>query len=90
MICFQFKMLPDEKNGCACEAGWQGERCDKCVPYWDCPNKNVNDQNSTDGLACLRPNQCFCKLGGTAIESDDKALCNNEDINGVGATDPNA
>ena len=46
--------------------------------------------NSWLGVGICCPNQCFCKLGGTAIESDDKALCNNEDINGVGATDPNA
>ena len=33
------QILDNGENGCACEAGWQGEKCDKCVPYWNCPNQ---------------------------------------------------
>ena len=66
------------------------EKCDQCVPYWDCPNKNVVDSNDLNGLACMDPNQCWCKQGGGAISGDKSEICNNEDINGPGAINPNA
>jgi hypothetical protein len=40
-------------------------------------------------LACLLPNQCWCKTGGAAVDHEDAHLCNSDSINGVGATDPN-
>ena len=87
---FYFQILgnsTDPKNGCACEAGWQGEKCDKCVPYWNCPNQNVNDPDDADGLACSLPNQCFCKVTGDMVSSDDGHLCNSDAIN-AGASPP--
>lgn len=76
-------------NGCVCEVGWQGENCEYCVPYWNCPNENYNDLLSADGLACLLPNECWCKDGGVAHDDADFGhLCNNPDINGD-ATNPN-
>jgi len=86
-------MLPGSANGCVCEAGWQGENCEYCVPYWSCPNQNHNDTSDANGLACLMPNECWCKSGGPAVSSTDQHLCNNEDINGTpgsnGVVDPN-
>jgi len=88
-VCLE-GLLPNGKNGCACEAGWQGEKCDHCVPYWDCPNKNVVDPSDPNGIACKEPNQCWCKQGGDAITGDKSEMCNIEDINGPGAINPNA
>ena len=78
------------RNGCACEAGWQGEKCDQCVPYWNCPNQNVDNFDSPDGLSCILPNQCWCKAGGAAVDHEEAHLCNSEAINGALAIDPNA
>ena len=91
---FKFKILPGPSNGCICEAGWQGENCEYCVPYWSCPNQNHNDTSDANGLACLEPNECWCKSDGPAATTSDHAsLCNNEDINGTpglnGVVDPN-
>ena len=47
-----------EKDGthfCRCNLGWQGEACNACVPYWECPYKG-------DG-ACEKPNECRCPTG---------------------------
>lgn len=80
-ICLE-DILDNGENGCACEAGWQGEKCDKCVPYWNCPNQNVDDPLSDDGLACVLPNQCICKSGGPALNDERGHLCNASAING--------
>ena len=77
-----FQILDNGENGCACEAGWQGEKCDKCVPYWNCPNQNVDDPDSEDGLACVLPNQCLCKTAGPAHDDERGHLCNASAING--------
>ena len=52
-------------NYCLCENGWRGDSCEKCRPYWNCPNQ--------DDTACINPNQCFCN----GIVSDPNGLCGN-------------
>ena len=59
----------DPDNCCICETGWQGEKCDQCVPYWDCPERG----NS----ACVRPNECICN---TPSINDPKGLCGNANL----------
>ena len=46
---------------CICDPGWRGSNCNKCTPYWACPNQSDN--------ACNQPNECLCDTG--------EALCNN-------------
>ena len=50
---------------CNCANGWSGPKCDKCVPYWSCPNKSPS--------ACTKPNECLCP-GHLGLQ--DK-ICNN-------------
>ena len=76
------------RNGCACDIGWMGEKCDTCVPYWSCPYK-ITDPNDVagiaeNGLACEEPNQCWCRIGSTIYLTDKagKCLCNTYSING--------
>ena len=76
-------------NACACEVGWKGEKCDMCVPYWNCPN-NITDPNdlqgiAENGLACEVPNQCWCKIGSPIWLKDKKrkCICNAASINGI-------
>ena len=51
---------------CACHLGWRGLSCEKCQPYWDCPNQEDD--------ACRVPNECLCD------SSVDHPLCNNDAI----------
>ena len=46
---------------CICDPGWRGSNCNKCTPYWACPNQSDS--------ACNQPNECLCDTG--------EALCNN-------------
>ncbi len=50
---------------CICNSGWRDEACDKCSPYWNCPNQKFD--------ACDHPNECFCH----GNENDPELLCNN-------------
>ncbi len=50
---------------CICNSGWRDEACDKCSPYWNCPNQKYD--------ACDHPNECFCH----GNENDPELLCNN-------------
>ena len=58
------------ENCCICETGWSGEACDRCVPYWDCPEL-VEE-------ACVNPNECICT---TPNLNDPKGLCQHPKIN---------
>ena len=60
----------DPENCCICETGWSGEACDRCVPYWDCPE--------TVEESCVNPNECICT---TPNLNDPKELCQNPKIN---------
>ena len=46
---------------CICDPGWRGSNCNKCTPYWACPNQSES--------ACNQPNECLCDTG--------EPLCNN-------------
>ena len=59
-------MANDPENFCICETGWSGEACDRCVPYWDCPE--------TVEESCVNPNECICT---TPNLNDPKELCQN-------------
>ena len=51
-------------NFCACYPGWRGLNCEKCQPYWACPNQEAD--------ACNFPNECLCD------SSIHHPLCNND------------
>ena len=51
---------------CACHSGWRGVNCEKCQPYWACPNQEDD--------ACNQPNECFCD------SSFNDPLCNNTSL----------
>merc|ERR1739848_108472 len=56
-----------------CETGWQGDSCDRCVPYWECPQPD-------NGIpACINPNDCICTTSGL---SDPKGLCGHSELGG--------
>ena len=63
------KILLNFQNFCVCENGWRGDSCEKCRPYWRCPNQETD--------ACVNPNQCICN--GTV--SDPDLLCGNTFLN---------
>ena len=64
------------ENFCVCETGWQGDSCDRCVPYWECPQPNTRS-----GIpACVNPNDCICTTPGLA---DPKGLCGHEELGGT-------
>ena len=54
------------ENFCLCNTGWQGDSCDDCCPYWNCPETNGT-------IACLLPNECRCS--DTTKASDTTGLC---------------
>ena len=55
-------------NFCLCHTGWQGDSCDECCPYWECPETNHT-------IACIVPNECRCS---TEVADNDKTgLCNH-------------
>ena len=69
--CVHGKCVTNEpENCCICETGWSCESCDKCVPYWDCPE--------TVEEACVNPNECLCT---TPNLNDPKGLCQNPKLN---------
>ena len=53
---------------CICDPGWRGSNCNKCTPYWACPNQSDS--------ACNQPNECICDTG--------EPLCNNPALSLLG------
>jgi len=57
---------------CHCDVGWQGEKCDQCVPQDGCPDSDSQSRDIIKIAACVQPNECRCQGAPSDINEDTK------------------